>query len=271
MRVQSKLLVMTHKTVSSNEATSESSDLPSTEVIIAHDGDVILEMKNPRLGLDNRYRCSRARLRSNSEYFDILLSPTKFSEGIAIEARLNELGERYTNFASIPVCKLPAVILPDVGQLPKASLSTNMMITLFLKILHDPHTSWPTSRLYVFDIVASLAIVADRLAAIQPIRAYIKSQKLENTLLRDRKICTPRQLEIDNRQRLLAGVIFGFPLWVREYSAALILAGPSREVTTDMNSGDEERAEDDALWWRLPNGIEGMHRLIHATLITARL
>ena len=51
------------------------------------------------------------------------------------------------------------------------------------------------------------------------------------------KTCTAYQLEIDNRQRLLAGMAFDFPTWVREYSAALILAGSKRQVTTNLEPG----------------------------------
>ena len=252
---------MTRKIVSSFNA-SDSPEPPPSEVVIATQGDVLLEVKDPRTGLDQRYRCSRAVLRSNSEYFNVLLDPIKFSEGIAIEATIQELVKQHTDYASIPASKLPAVVVSDVGQLPKACLSASTVIRLFFRILHDPATPWPISRLHAINLVALLAIVADRLAAIRPIRAYLKSQKFETTLLRDRRTCTAHQLEIDNRQRLLAGVIFGFPTWVRECSAALILAGPKRQVTTNLESGDDEEAEDDALWWRLPNGVEGVYMFI---------
>lgn len=257
---------MTRKKVSSSND-SDSLEPPPSEAVIATQGDVLLEVKDSRSGLDQRYRCSRAVLRSNSEYFDVLLDPIKFSEGIAIEAEIQKLVKQYTDYASIPVSKLPTVAVSDVGQLPKACRSASTVIRLFFRILHDPATPWPISRLHAINLVALLAIVADRLAAIRPIRAYLRSQKFETTLLRDRRTCTAHQLEIDNRQRLLAGVIFGFPAWVRECSAALILAGPKRQVTTNLESGDDEEADDDALWWRLPNGVEGVYMLIlqHST------
>ena len=252
---------MTRKIVSSSSASDPPIPSPS-EVVIAAQGDVLVKVKDSRTGLDQHYRCSRAVLQSNSDYFDVLLDPIKFSEGIAIEAEIQELVKHYTDYASIPAFKLPAVAVSDVGQLPKAGLSTGTVVRLFFMILHDPATPWPISRLHAINLVALLAIVADRLAAIRPVRAYLRSQKFEATLLRDRRTCTAHQLEIDNRQRLLAGVIFGFPKWVRECSAALILAGPKRQVTTNLESGDDEEAEDDALWWRLPNGVEGMYMLV---------
>ena len=253
--------IMTRKIVSSSNA-SDSLVLPPSEVVIAAQGDILLEVKDSRTGLDQRYRCSRAVLRRNSEYFNVLLDPIKFSEGIAIEAKIQELVKQYTDHASIPASKLPAVAVSDIGQLPKGCPSTNTVVRLLFRILHDPATPWPISRLHAINLVAFLAIVADRFAAIRPVRAYLRSQKFETTLLRDRRTCTAHQLEVDNRQRLLAGVIFGFPTWVRECSAALILAGPKRQVTTNLESGDDEEAEDDALWWRLPNGVEGMYILV---------
>ena len=257
---------MTRKIRSSPSASDPPIPSPS-EVVIAAQGDVLLKVKDSRTGLDQHYRCSRAVLRSNSDYFNVLLDPVKFNEGIAIEAEIQELVKQYTDYASIPASKLPSVTVSDVGQLPKACLSTSTVVRLFFMILHDPATPWPKSRLHAINLVALLAIVADRLAAIRPVRAYLRSQKFESTLLRDRRTCTAHQLEIDNRQRLLAGVIFGFPKWVRECSAALILAGPKRQATTNLESGDDEEAEDDALWWRLPNGVEGVYMLVpqHST------
>ena len=252
---------MTRKIVSSFNA-SDSLEPPPSESVIATQGDVFLVIKDPRTGFDARYRCSRAALRSNSEYFNVLLDPTKFSEGIAVEAKMQELVKEYADFLAIPASKLPAVAVSDVCQLPKeACQPASTVIGLFFRVLHDTTTPWPKSRLHPINLVALLAILADRLQAIRPIREYLKSQKVETTLLRDRRMCTAHQLGIDNRQRVLAGIIFDFPTWVREYSAALILAGPKRPVTTNLESGDDEEADDDALWWRLPNGVEGTYML----------
>ena len=253
---------MTRKTVSSFDA-SDSLEQSPCESVIATQGDVFLVIKDPRTGFDVRYRCSRAVLRSNSEYFNVLLDPIKFSEGIAIEAKMQELVKQYADCLSIPASKLPAVAVSNVCQLPnEACQSASTVVTLFFRILHDPTTTWPKSRLHPINLVALLAILADRLQAIRPIRGYLTSQKVETTLLRDRRTCTAHQLEIDNRQRLLAGIIFGFPTWVRECSAALILAGSKRQMTTNLEPGDDEEADDDALWWRLPNGVEGTYMLV---------
>ena len=252
---------MTRKIVSSFNASETPEPAPS-ESVMTTSGDIFLVIKDPRTGFDVRYRCSRAVLRRESEYFNVLLDPIKFSEGIAIEAKLQELDKQYADCLAIPASNLPIVAVSDVCQLPKeAYRSASTVIGLFFGILHDCTTPWPKSRLHPIDLVALLAILADRLQAIQKIRGYLRSHHFDTTLLRDRRTCTAHQLEIDNRQRLLAGIIFGFPTWVRECSAALILAGPKRQVTTNLEPGGDEEADDDASWWRLPNGVEGTYML----------
>ena len=262
---------MTRKTASSTDATASSPATPSSEAVISKEGEILLEIEDAMTGAHHHYRCSRTVLRTNSEYFDVLLDPIKFSEGIAIEAKLHELFKQYTDHASTPASKLPAVVVSDVGQLPKACVSSSTVLRLFLKILHDPDTPWPVPRSQSVNLVALLAIVADRLAAIRPIREYLRVQKIDITLLKDRRAGTARQIELDNRQRLLAGLIFDFPAWVRQCSTALIIDGPKRRPTTNLESGEDEEAEHDALWWRVPNGVEGAYKHVHVIPTSIRL
>lgn len=257
---------MTHEIVSSINASDPPEPFYSEERI-ATKPDVSLVIKDPRTYFDVRYHCSRAVLREHTEYFNALLNPTKFTEGRAIEAKLHELTKQYPDWTGIPTSKLPTVDMSDICQLPKAAdQAASTVIGLFFKILH-PHTPpWPSSRLEPINIVALLAIIADRLGAVNGIRCYLRSKQIDHTLLKDKKTCTAYQLEIDNRQRLLAGMVFDFPTWVREYSASLILAGSKRQVTTNLEHGAHEEADEHALWWRLPNGVEGMYMLVLKSL-----
>ena len=262
---------MTREIVSSFNASDALEPLPSQSVL-ATSGDLLLVFKDPITGSDVRYLCSRAVLRSNSEYFNVLLDTSKFSEGIAVNEKMHDLLKQYGDCLAIPASKMPAVNVSDVCHLPKASCpSTSTVIGLFFRILHNPNTPWPKSCSDPINLVALLAILADRLAAIRPIRGYLMSQKIDTALLRDRRTCTAHQLEIDNRQRLLAGIIFGFPTWVREYSASLIIAGSKRRVTTSLESCADDEGDEDTLWWKLPNGVEGMYKLVLRFLTVTRL
>ena len=262
---------MTRDIVNSFDASDALEPLPSQSVL-ATSGDVLLVFKDPITGSDVRYLCSRAVLRSTSEYFNVLLHTSKFSEGIAVNEKMRDLIKQYGDCSTIPASKMPTVNVSDVCHLPKASgPSTSTVVGLFFRILHDTNTPWPKSRSDPINLVALLAILADRLAAIRPIRGYLISQKIDTALLRDRKTCTAPQLEIDNRQRLLAGIIFGFHTWVREYSASLIIAGSKRQMITNVESGADDEGNEDALWWKLPNGVEGMYTIGLRFLTVSRL
>lgn len=224
---------------------------PST-VVISNDGDILIQIKDTTTCTDHCYRCSRDVLHSASEYFNVLLDPVKFSEGIAIEARLQDLTRQYNDSAAIPASELPKVVVSDVGALPEGCISTGTVVRLFFKILHDPSTSWPVLRAHSVNLIALLSIVADRFACSNTIAEYLIRQGLEITLLKDRKSATTQEIELENRQRLLAGLFFGFPDWVRQCSAALIVEASKRQNSTE----DEEREGEDALWWILPGGVE---------------
>ena len=47
-----------------------------------------------------------SKLREHSEYFNALLDPTKFTEGITMEAKLQELAKQYSSCLTIPASKL---------------------------------------------------------------------------------------------------------------------------------------------------------------------
>ena len=229
----------------------------ASEVIIASGGDVCLQIEDPKTKSEHRYRCSIAVLTGNSEYFRVLLDPGKFSEGRATEARLQEMYKLYKNTAFIPTSELPTIQVSDVGELPEAGVSAKAIVQLFLGILHDPSTTWPFPKSQGINVIALLAIVADRLAATEAVQDYLLALGLNLILLKERKSATPHQREIDNRQRLLAGLTFGFESWVRHSSAALVIDGPKRVSATNIELSDEEDQDNGAFWFRLPNGIEG--------------
>lgn len=227
----------------------------SSTVVISSDGDILVQIKDPATGIDHYYQCSRDVLRSVSDYFNVLLDPVKFSEGIAVEARIQDLKRQYYNLALVPASELPTAIVSDVGDLPKGCISAGTVVRLFFNILHDPSTAWPVLRAESITLIALLSIVADRFACLGTVKEYLIQQGLEPTLLKDRKSATAHKVELENRQRLLAGLLFGFPDLVRRCSAALVVEG--QQTTSLDNREDNDREGDDALWWNLPGGVEG--------------
>ena len=228
-------------------------------VVICTSGDVLLQINDSAVIIERYYRCSRNVLRSASEYFDVLLDPVKFSEGIAVESRLQDLKRQYNDSTSIPASDLPKVVVADVGDLPRGCISTATVVALFFQILHDSSTNWPVLRAESVNLVALLSIVADRFACANTIADYMIGHRLRITLLKDRKSATAHKKELENRQRLLAGLIFGFSDWVYQSSAALIVEGPIRQTTISLdNNEDADQEGDDALWWSLPGGVEGV-------------
>ena len=233
------------------------SDADPPTVSICNKGDILIHISDPNAQADHHYRCSRQVLRRTSEYFNVLLDPVKFSEGIAVEARIQDLTRQYNDTATIPVSELPKVVVSDVGDIPKSYNSSGTVIRLFFEILHDPSTPWPVPRAQSINLVALLSIIADRFDCLNTTAEYLRRQGLD-TALRARKSATAHKTELDNRQRLLAGSLLGFSDWVRQCSAALIIDGTRKAAITSLHSSeDEERERDEALWWRLPGGIEG--------------
>lgn len=226
----------------------------SSIVVISNDGDILIQFKDPTLCTDRCYRCSRNVLRSASEYFNVLLDPIKFSEGIAVEARIQDLARRYNDFATIAAYELPRALVTDVGDLPMGCVSTDTVVALFFKILHDSSTTWPFQRAKSVPLLALLSIVADRFACTNIVADYLIQQKLTTALLKNGRSNTAYKSELKNRQKLLVGLIFGFPEWVQQCSASLIVGGPARQ--TAVGSEDEDLHGDHALWWRLPGGVE---------------
>lgn len=218
-------------------------------VIVAKHGDIVLRIKDATTGYEQQYQCSRMVLRNTSEYFNVLLDPTKFAEGIAIEEKLQDLYQRYNGSAHLPSEELPRSVISDVGPLPKDVFQLKIAFKLFLEILHNSFAPWPVKRSHSTTTIALLAIVADHFDALTVVTDYIKGP---SSLPTERKSQSSKPKESLHRQNLLAGLIFNIPDFVRSSSAALIVEGSQRWYE------GESQDNDDALWWRLPRGIEGV-------------
>lgn len=226
-------------------------DMSSASAIIeiCTRGDLLLHVKHYD-DIGQVYRVSVAILRKTSVYFDTLLDPHKFSEGVAVQSRLRELNRSRVDIASVPTSELPRVSISDFGQVPKAKISESAF-KLFLDILHNPARSVPVLRTH---LVAILALIADRFDALGPVSSYvIDSGWKKKPSKQDRHPKSDMQIELLRRQKLLIGLFFGFQDWVYHYSSELIFQGSEKWI-----SGLAD-ADGEAPWWYLPNGVEGMY------------
>ncbi|MCJ1481206.1 hypothetical protein MMC06_001362 [Schaereria dolodes] len=220
---------------------------------ISSNGDLLLHIPDTKRRTTISYCVSSTVLRKASPYFDNLLDPNKFSEGIEVKSRFADLLQRYGDMASVPLVELPAVKISDVGQYPKVMMS-DAVVTHFLKILHDPLTPYITVPSTVF--LALLAIVADRFAATEHLAKYIRQQgwlEIPSDVKAIKQNLGSPGKEPYCRQRVLIGLLLGFDDWVCRYSNILVLSGSEKWVTGDVHSDSYA----DALWWNLPSGIEG--------------
>ncbi len=238
------------------------SDRPSpdhTEVPIDIDpsGDLLLRFRDDGAGTLSLYRVSTTALRRASTYFQVLLDPLKFSEGIAVDRRLKAIQRQHGKTEAIAFLELPVIYIPDIGQVPRG-VSTESAVTLFFHILHDEETSWPSPRP---SFVALLAIIADRFDAATPIARYVIQRNWKSKMVAQKG--SSLMTEVRLRQQLLIGLILRFPDWVRQYSASLIVQGSAK-----WTAQGEEAKEEEGLWWNFPNNLEGKVKAGHCRKAT---
>ncbi|MCJ1387415.1 hypothetical protein MMC18_000258 [Xylographa bjoerkii] len=227
-------------------------------VAIDSDGDLLIQIHGQHEEPTLYYQVSSTVLQKSSPYFDRLLDPKKFSEGVAFETLLKGLRDSYPDVTMAPAAALPVIHISDVGQLPMRYPSKNV-ITHFFDILHDTNSFWAMAG-SLPNHIALLAILADRFDATKPVldhvtdQGWIHAYKEIKENKKDSNQSSLRSKETLWRQRIFAGVILGVQDWVMSYSRLLIDAGSERWRTA---SDAELNVDDDAPWWYLPRGLEG--------------
>ncbi|MCJ1295564.1 hypothetical protein MMC34_007127 [Xylographa carneopallida] len=232
---------------------------PNEDNIIAieSEGDLLIKIDGQPGEPSFYYRVSSIVLQKASPYFDRLLDPKKFSEGVAFGAQIEKLKESYPDITTVPAAALPMIQVSDVGQIPARYPSKNV-VTHFFDILHDTNSFWIMTG-SLPNHIALLAILADRFDATKPVLDYINDQgwthahKETKENKKESSLSSVRSKEILWRQRMFAGVILGVQDWVMSYSRLLIDAGSERwKVASDT----ELKIDDEAPWWYLPRGLE---------------
>lgn len=217
-------------------------------VNIDPNGDLILHVHHQD-DIHQFYRVSRSVLRSTSMYFNSLLDPTKFSEGLAVHERSIEVSKKFSeDITAAPPLELPQVSILDIGQIPLETLSESVF-RHFLGILHNTSTTTSAPRIH---IIAILVVIADRFDAVKPIAKYISRHGwMKDPAENDRHFKSAAPTEVVLRQKILIGLILHSSTWVNYYSAKLVREGSER-WTFDFADTAEE-----VIWWHLPHGVEG--------------
>jgi hypothetical protein len=221
-----------------------------TLIVIASGGDLILDVSQEEGGQQFAYRVDSKTLRSTSRYFDNLLSD-RFSEGQQLIAALEALKiAGYSDVADAPLDALPHIPIVNVGRIAVSKASNIQNLTAdFLRAVHGQYLAVATPPVAN---LANLAVVADRFDAVDSLTIYVHRKKYLQMIDAKSKSRTAGSVSEERaRQKLLVGLLFDHPSWTTRYSKHLI-----------MRDSDQWRpgVEEDftkALWWDLPNGLEG--------------
>jgi hypothetical protein len=206
-------------------------------------GDLLVEVVDENREESFIYKVDSTRLKTQSRYFEVLLSD-RFNEGVRVRERHSELLKRYGTTSSIPSEELPKVTVLDIGRISEVKSIKNITADFF-KILHDVEIA-PSSPL---PNLANLTIVADRFDSLETVSKYLKRRRFLQKL--DAKAKGRPVPEERVRQKLLVGLLLEHTPWVTTYSKMLILQGSSGWSTEAENNTGA------ALWVDLPLGVEG--------------
>jgi len=218
-------------------------------LVIAADGDLILDVAQEEGGQRFSYRVDSKTLQQNSRYFENLLSD-RFNEGQRLTAALEALAmSSYSKIADAPAHVLPHIAIVNVGRVAVAKASSiRNLVADFLRAIHGLDlavTNPPIANL------ANLAVVADRFDAVAGLSKHIQRKKyLQLIDAKSRGKPAPTQTEERIRQKLFVGLLFDHPSWVTRYSKHLIM----RDSVQWRPGTEEDHTK--ALWWDIPNGVE---------------
>ncbi|KAI4697507.1 uncharacterized protein J4E84_000637 [Alternaria hordeiaustralica] len=218
-------------------------------LVIAADGDLILDVAQEEGGQRFSYRVESKTLQQNSRYFENLLSD-RFNEGQRLTAALEALAlSSYSKIADAPAHVLPHIAIVNVGRVAVAKASSiRNLVADFLRAIHGLDlavTNPPIANL------ANLAVVADRFDAVAGLSKHIQRKKyLQLIDAKSRGKPAPAQTEERIRQKLFVGLLFDHPSWVTRYSKHLII----RDSVQWRPGTEEDHTK--ALWWDIPNGVE---------------
>lgn len=217
-------------------------------ISIKSDADLVLDVGFSSGDDHMLYLVTTTELRASSPYFRNLLDPEKFSEGVHVSAVQRTLRERYQAWDDVPPDELPRISITDIGQL-SSGVRYEEPMTTFLKVLHGVYHQ---ANHFTPSSLANLVVVADRFDGLNSIRDLVgKHQGLYNAIAI--KWLNSACKEEPTRQIVLSGMLLNVPQWITSCTARLVNYGSRRWDAEAEGANEEPRA----LWWTLPNGVEG--------------
>lgn len=218
------------------------------------------------------YRVDLATLKKHSRYFTNLLGDTRFQEAQAVASHLAALSLRGENPADLTdPAQLPRVHIVDDDEATRAA-GREKAFGDMLRILHarDAVTK-PVTMLYV----VTLAVMADRFACTTPVARYL------STGLKFKWPATPHPRVREDglnglslaaeevvRQKVLVSWLLDQPPRFAASTREMVVYGSHRWSMNDEGEDDEQdgtvdrgrdaaHSRQEALWWYLPDGLEG--------------
>jgi hypothetical protein len=225
-------------------------------IIIDPSGDLLLLVSDQAYSDSVSYRVNTQRLRQTSRFFNVLLDPSKFSEGVTLERKLRDINEKYSDLNNITSSELPSIPIRSVGRIGKVT-GIKELFRDFLLILHYEVTSLLTPKIPLSNL-ANLAIVTDHFDALDTLKQHVHKNGIFSRVTKTNT--TPKKspgpiiwndsTEEACRMRIMIGVLLGHQSWVQE-TENLIVRG------SKIWADSFENKSEPALWWNLPQGLEG--------------
>lgn len=215
------------------------------------------------------YRVDLATLVKHSRYFANLLGDTRFQEAQTIREQLDGISARGEAPGDLGPEGLPRVKIADDDEATRTA-GREAVFGDLLRVLHSlPATTKPVTMLYV----VTLAVLADRFACTAPVSRYLttglkfkwpatSAPKLRDDGLSGLSLAAEEAV----RQKVLVAWLLDQPLRLGAATRDLVLFGSHRwsEQDVDEDDGgeadagrDAAEARQEAVWWYLPDDLEG--------------
>lgn len=194
------------------------------------------------------YRVKLDTLKRTSRYFDMLLANETFSEGRKIAETFRGLESRGIVPAEAAASDLPRISITDDDETTRIAGRESAFGDL-LRILHGGEINSRSSIPYL----AVLSTLADRFDCTATVARFVKASK---------KVPWPQTygtvtiaVEEVIRQKVLISWLLDDQIKFAAATKELILRGSTRWVTEEAVGKDQQ-----AIWWDLQDGLEGINK-----------